>query len=53
MKERPDELPGDVLETELEIRVLIDRVVSSVEGQRADRVALFVGDFVRTDTRGE
>ena len=46
MQERPDELPRDVLEAELEVRVLVDRVVAGVEGQRADRVALPVGDLV-------
>ena len=49
VQERPDELPRDVLETELEVRVLIDRVMAGVEGQRADRVALLVGDLVRAD----
>ena len=45
VQERPDELPRDVLEPELEVRVLIDRVMTGVERQRADRVALLVGDF--------
>ncbi len=49
VQERPDELPGDVLEPELEIRVLIDRVVTGVKRQRADRVALLVGDFRGSD----
>ena len=49
MQERPDELPRDVLEPELEVRVLVDRVVPGVEGQRADRVALLVGDLGGAD----
>ena len=49
MQERPDELPGDVLEPELEVRVLIDRVVTGVKRQRADRVALLVRDFGGAD----
>ena len=49
MKDRPDELPGDVLEAELEVRVLVDRVVTGVEGQRANRVALPIGDLARGD----
>ena len=54
MQERPDELPRDVLEPELEVRVLIDRVMTGVERQRADRVALL--DSVTSAaaiTRGE
>jgi hypothetical protein len=45
VQERPDELARDVLETELEIRVLIDRVMTGIERQRADRVPLLVGDL--------
>ncbi|MNC88827.1 hypothetical protein D3C83_46900 [compost metagenome] len=43
VEEGPDELPRDVLEAELEVRVLVDRVVAGVERQRADQVALAVG----------
>ena len=53
MQERPDELPRDVLEPELEVRVLVDRVVPGLEGQRADRIALRLGDLVAAMTRGE
>jgi hypothetical protein len=49
----PDELARDVLEAELEVRVLEDRVVPALEGERADRVALLVGDLVGAITRGE
>ena len=49
MQERPHELPRDVLEAELEVRVLVDRVVAGVEGQRADGVALAVGDLGGAD----
>ena len=49
MERRPHQLPRDVLEAELEVRVLIDRVVAGVEGERADRVALAVGDLARRD----
>ena len=45
----PHELPRDVLEPELEVGVLEDRVVAALEGQRADRVALLVGDLVGAD----
>ena len=49
VQERPDELPRDVLEAELEVRVLIDGVMAGVERQRADRVALRIGHFGRGD----
>ena len=49
MQEAPDELARDVLQAELEMRVLIDGVVAGVEGQRSDRVALLVGDFLGAD----
>ena len=52
MQERPDELARDVLETELEVRVLIDRVVARVERERTDGVSLPVGDFRRADHAG-
>ena len=45
MERRPDQLTRDVLEAEFEVRVLIDRVVPGIEGERADRVALAVGDL--------
>ena len=52
MQHAPDELSRDVLETELEVRVLVDRVVPGLEGERADGVALPVGDFMcRNDAR--
>ena len=41
----PDELPRHVLEAELEVRVLVDGVVTGVEGELADRVALLLGDL--------
>ena len=40
VQEGPHELPRDVLEPELEVRVLVDGVMPGVEGQRADGVAL-------------
>ena len=40
VQERPDELPRDVLETELEVRVLVDGVVTALVGQPADVLAL-------------
>jgi len=45
VQERPHELARDVLEAELEVRVLVDRVMAGVERQRANRVALLVRDF--------
>ena len=39
----------DVLQTELEVRVLVDRMVTRIEGQRADRVALRLGNLGRRD----
>ena len=49
VQERPDEVTRHVLETELEVRMLIDSVVPRVERQRADRVALFLRDLCRAD----
>ena len=49
MQERPHELPAHVLQTELEVRVLVDRVMAGGEGQRPDGVALPGGDLVRRD----
>ena len=51
MQERPDELPRDVLEAELEVRVLVDRVVAGVERQRADQIALPSVTSVRDHAR--
>ena len=47
VQERPDELSRHVLETKLEVRVLIDRVVARIERQPADEIALRFGDFRR------
>ena len=49
VQERPDELPRDVLEAELEVRVLVDRVVPGVEREQANRIALGFGDFIRAN----
>jgi hypothetical protein len=49
VEKRPDELARDVLEAELEMRVLVDGVVPRVEGQRADRVALLFSDLGGAD----
>ena len=49
VEERPDELPGDMFEAELEVRVLVDRVMAAVERGGADVEALLVGDFFGTD----
>ena len=40
VEEGPDELPAHVLEAELEVGVLVDRVVAGLEGQGPDRLAL-------------
>ena len=53
VQERPDELPRDVLETELEVRVLIDGVVTGVERQRADESRCFSVTSDVAITRGE
>ena len=52
VEERPHEMARDVLESELEVRVLIDGVVAGVEGERADGVALLLGDLVGADDAG-
>jgi hypothetical protein len=49
MQEGPDELSRDVLETELEVRMLINSVVTGVERQPADEIALGLGDLGRCD----
>ena len=49
VEERPDELPAHVLEPELEVGVLVDRVMAGLEGQGADRVALAGSDLLRSD----
>ena len=53
MQDAPHQLARNILEAELEMRVLKHRVVSAFEGQRPDRVALLVGDFAGSMTRGE
>ena len=40
---------GNILQPELEMRVLKYRVVAAIESQRPDRIALFVGDFAALD----
>ena len=45
----PHELARDVLEPELEVRVLEHRVVPTLEGEGSDGVALLVGDLGRAD----
>ena len=52
VQERPDELPAHVLEAELEVRVLVDRVVAPLEGEGADGLALGGGDLVGLDDAG-
>ncbi len=49
MEEGPDELPAHVLQPELEVRVLVDRVMPRLEGQRTDGVALAGGDLLGPD----
>ena len=49
MEERPDELPADILETEFEMSMLVDGVMSAIESGGADVEALFVGDFFGCD----
>jgi hypothetical protein len=49
VEEGPHELPRDVLEAELEVRVLVDGVMPGIERERADRVALGFGDLVRAN----
>ena len=44
MQNGPNELARDVLEAEFERRVLVNRVVTRVERQGADRIALPFGD---------
>ena len=52
VEEGPDELAADVLEAELEMRVLVNGVMAGVEGGGADVEALLVGDFVGADQPG-
>ena len=49
MQDAPDELARDVLESELEVRVLVDGVMAGLERERADRVALAIRDLVDGD----
>src|ERR1700722_12519022 len=44
VKERPNELPADILKPEFEMRVLINGVVSAVKRRGANVDALLVGD---------
>ena len=46
VQERPDELAADVFEAKLEVRVLIDGVVTGVKRGGADRGALLFGDLL-------
>ena len=53
VKERPDELAADIFEAEFEMSVLVDGVVTAVEGGGADVDALLVGDlFGANESRG-
>ena len=49
VKERPDQLAADVFEAEFEMGVLVDGMVTAVEGGGADVEALFVRDFFGAD----
>src|SRR5947207_3003790 len=49
VKERPDELAADVFETEFEMRMLVNRVVSAIERCGADVEALLVRNFLGVD----
>jgi len=49
VKEAPDELARNIFETKLEVRVLKDGVMPALKGERADRIALLVGDFFAAD----
>ena len=49
VKERPDELPADIFETEFEMRMLIDSVVAAEKSGGADVETLLVGDFFWSD----
>ena len=49
VQEGPDQLARDPGERELEGRVLEHRVVTALEGERADAAALALGDLVRLD----
>src|SRR6267143_6341782 len=46
VEEGPDELAADVFEAEFEMSMLIDGVMTAVEGGGADVEALLVGDFL-------
>src|SRR5215469_3103396 len=49
VQERPDELAADVFEAELEMRVLVDRVVPAIKRGGADVEALLIRYFFRRD----
>ena len=49
MQKSPDELPRDVFEPEREMRMLINSVMTRVEGEGSDRVALSIGDLAGAD----
>jgi len=52
VQERPHQLPRDARDRELEGGVLEDRVMATIEGQRADAAALPLGDLVGVDDAG-
>jgi hypothetical protein len=45
----PHQLPRNSGQTEFESRVLVHRMVTTVERQRTDRPTLTIGDFVGLD----
>ena len=49
VQDAPDELPRDVLESELEVCVLVDGVMARLERECANRVALAIRDLVDCD----
>jgi hypothetical protein len=49
VKEGPDELAADVFEAEFKMGVLVDGMVTAVEGGGADVEALFVRNFFGAD----
>src|SRR5262249_23498713 len=46
VEKRPDELAADVFEAELKMRVLVDGVMTTVEGSCANVEALLIGDLL-------
>ena len=49
VQEGPYELPADIFQSELEMGVLVNGVMSAEIGGRADHHALLLGDFLGTD----